>query len=132
MTTRSSAAPEIGRVYARARELARNAQRVADLFPTVWGAWLVAFTGGDLATAGRLVDELFGMANTSGDSALTLQAHHAAWPIFMVTGGLATARHHVAGGLLSTDATRMANKPCNMGAMMRASAATWSTPSSPQ
>ena len=99
MTTRSSAAPEIERVYARAGELARNAQRVANLFPTVWGAWLVAFTAGDLATAGRLVDELFGMANTSGDSALTLQAHHAAWPVFLVTGALATARHHIAGGL---------------------------------
>lgn len=37
MTTRSSAAPEIERVYARAHELAHNAQRVADLFPTVWG-----------------------------------------------------------------------------------------------
>jgi class 3 adenylate cyclase/predicted ATPase len=99
MTTRSSAAPEIGGVYARARELARNAQRVADIFPTVWGASLVAFTAGDLATAARLVDELLDMANTSGDSALTLQAHHAAWPNFMVTGALATARHHVAVGL---------------------------------
>ncbi len=67
MTTRSSAAPEIGRVYARARELARTAERVADLFPTVWGACLVAFTSGDFATAGRLVDELLGMANTSGE-----------------------------------------------------------------
>ena len=99
MTTRSSAAPEIGRVYARARELARNAQRVADLFPTVWGASLVAFTAGDFATAGRLVDELLGMANTSGDSALRLQAHHAAWPNFMITGPLATARDHVSAGL---------------------------------
>ena len=99
MTTRSTAAPEIGRVYARARELAGNAQRITDLFPTVWGASLVAFTAGDLATAGRLVDELLGMANTSGDTALTLQAHHAAWPNFMVTGPLATARHHIACGL---------------------------------
>ena len=99
MTTRSSAAPEIGRVYARARELARNAQRVKDLFPTVWGASLVAFTAGDLATAGRLVDELLGMANSSEDSALELQAHHAAWANLMVTGPLATARHHIACGL---------------------------------
>jgi len=73
--------------------------RVTDLFPTVWGAWLVAFTSGDFATAGRLLDELFGMANTSGDSALILQAHHAAWPTFMVTGPLAKARQHIAVGL---------------------------------
>ncbi|MBR0699766.1 hypothetical protein JQ599_07630 [Bradyrhizobium diazoefficiens] len=28
-----------------------------------------------------------------------LQAHHAAWPVFLETGALATARHHIAGGL---------------------------------
>jgi class 3 adenylate cyclase/predicted ATPase len=99
MTTRSSAAPEIGSVYARARELAGSAQRTADLFPTVWGAWLVAFTRGDFATSGRLLDELFGMTDANGNSALTLQAHHAAWPFFMVTGALATARDHIAKGL---------------------------------
>jgi predicted ATPase/class 3 adenylate cyclase len=99
MTTRTSAAPEIGSVYARARELALGARRVADLFPTVWGAWLVAFTAGDFASAKRLVDELFEMATTSEDSALTLQAHHAAWPTCMVIGPLAEARHHVARGL---------------------------------
>ena len=96
MATRTSAAPEIGSVYARARELALGARRVADLFPTVWGAWLVAFTAGDFASAKRLVDELFEMATTSEDSALTLQAHHAAWPTCMVIGPLAEARHHVA------------------------------------
>jgi predicted ATPase len=45
------------------------------------------------------VDELFEMANSDGDSALTLQAHHAAWPTFMVIGHLAEARNHVARGL---------------------------------
>ncbi len=99
MTTRSSVAPEIGRVYARARELASAGQRIADLFPTVWGAWLVAFSGGDFATAARLVDELFGMANASGNTELVLQAHHAAWPSFMVAGRLAMARHHIERGV---------------------------------
>ena len=99
MTTRSSVAPEIGRVYARARELASAGQRIADLFPTVWGAWLIAFSRGDFASAARLVDELLGMANSSGNSELALQAHHAAWPSFMVAGALATARHHIEKGV---------------------------------
>jgi predicted ATPase len=99
MATRSSTAPEIGAVYARARELARNAGRIADLFPTIWGAWLVAFSGGDLATAGRLLDELFSFADTSRSDALKLQAHHAAWPTLMVTGSLEQARSHIADGL---------------------------------
>ena len=99
MTTRSSVAPEIGHVYARARELASAGQQITDLFPTVWGAWLVAFSRGDFATAARLVDELFGMANTSQNSELLLQAHHAAWPLFMVGGDLAAARHHIEKGV---------------------------------
>jgi class 3 adenylate cyclase/tetratricopeptide (TPR) repeat protein len=99
MTTRSSVAPEIGKVYARARELASAGQQVGDLFPTVWGAWLVAFSRGDFGTAARLVDELFGMANTSRNSELTLQAHHAAWSSFMVGGDLAAARHHIEKGV---------------------------------
>jgi predicted ATPase len=41
------------------------------------------------------VDELFGMANASQNSELTLQAHHAAWPSCMVGGDLAAARDHI-------------------------------------
>ncbi|MBV8576355.1 MAG: hypothetical protein JOZ58_15160, partial [Acetobacteraceae bacterium] len=99
MTTRSSVAPEIGRVYARARELASAGRRIGDLFPTVWGAWLIAFSAGDFATAARLTDELFGMADTSGNPELALQAHHAAWPSLMVAGRLAKARHHIEEGI---------------------------------
>jgi class 3 adenylate cyclase/predicted ATPase len=99
MTTKSSSAPEIGAVYTRARELARNAQRTADLFPTIWGAWLVAFSSANLTTAHRLVDELFGMIGGLEDPSLTLQAHHAAWPTFVATGALAVARAHIASGL---------------------------------
>jgi hypothetical protein len=84
MTTRSSATPEIGSIYARASELARLTGRMADLFPTIWGAWLVAFVGGDFQAAKRLLDELFDIANTTKENALMLQAHHAAWPTLWV------------------------------------------------
>ena len=99
MTTRSSAAPEIGSIYARAGELARLTGRMADLFPTIWGAWLVAFISGDFPAAKRLLDELFTIANTTKENALTLQAHHAAWPTFWVTGFLADALRHIDRGL---------------------------------
>jgi class 3 adenylate cyclase/tetratricopeptide (TPR) repeat protein len=99
MTTRSSAAPEIGSIYARAGELARVTGRMADLFPTIWGAWLVAFISGDFAAANRLLNELFGVANTTKDHALVLQAHHAAWPTRWMTGLLADALQHIDRGL---------------------------------
>ena len=99
MTTRSSAAPEIGSIYARAGELARLTGRMADLFPTIWGAWLVAFISGDFQAAKRLLDELFTIANTTKENALTLQAHHAAWPTLWVTGFFADALRHIDRGL---------------------------------
>ena len=99
MTTKTSSAPEIGGVYARAGELARQTGRLADLFPTVWGAWLVAFASGDFAATKRLVDELFSIASSTKEIAFTLQAHHAAWPTMWVTGFLAEARQHIASGL---------------------------------
>jgi len=69
------------------------------VFPTIWGAWLVAVSGGDFATAGRLLDELFSIANTAKSDAFMLQAHHAAWPTFMMTGSFSDARHHITRGL---------------------------------
>jgi hypothetical protein len=69
MAARSSTAPEIGNVYARARELAHSARRMANVFPTILGRWLIAVNGGDFATAGRLLDELFSIANTAKSDA---------------------------------------------------------------
>jgi class 3 adenylate cyclase len=67
MTTRSTAAPEIGRVYSRARELAQRACRSAELFPTLWGAWLNAFVAGNFPTAFRIAAELFDLAKHEGE-----------------------------------------------------------------
>jgi hypothetical protein len=78
MATRSSTAPEIGNVYARARELAHSAGRIANVFPTIWRAWLIAVSGGDFATAGRLLDELFSIEH---GRKRRLHAAHAAWPL---------------------------------------------------
>ena len=99
MGARDSYAPSIGSIYARAGELARLTGRIADLFPTIWGAWLVAFISGDLPAAKRLLNELFTTANTTRENALILQAHHAAWPTFWVTGFLADALRHIDRGL---------------------------------
>jgi hypothetical protein len=120
-------APEIGQVYARARELASAGQQAADLFPTVWGAWLVAFSRGDFAAAARLVDELFGMANASQNPELTLQAHHAAWPSLMVGGDLAAARHHIDKGLALYRREAHGHQPCNTAGMIRVFVGTYAT-----
>src|SRR5262249_30202568 len=43
MTAEGSAAPEVARVYARARELAEEGGRMARLFQALWGSWLASF-----------------------------------------------------------------------------------------
>jgi class 3 adenylate cyclase/predicted ATPase len=99
MTTRSSAAPEIGSIYARACQLAQEGGFLGELFPTLWGSWLVAFTSDDLTTANRLSDELFGIARDQASPELLLQAHHAAWPTLIALGELTEAQQHIERGL---------------------------------
>jgi class 3 adenylate cyclase/predicted ATPase len=94
MATRASAAPEVASTYARAGELARKAGRSAELFPTLWGARLVAMAAGDMATAGKLVDELFVVARDLDDPGFLLQAHHAAFSQTKTAGDLAAAQRH--------------------------------------
>lgn len=97
--TRSTAAPEIAQVYTRARELASQMGRAAELFKAVWGQSLVATVGGDLPAARRLSDELFDIAQRQDDTGLLLQAHHAAWSPVMTSGDFVEARKHVEAGL---------------------------------
>lgn len=99
ITTRPSGAPEVGRVYLRARELARAMGRWAELFPAVFGSWLGAFSLGDVPTTGQLVDELFDVAREQDDPGLMLQAHHAAWAVARTRGDLGAAWHHAKAGL---------------------------------
>src|SRR4029077_9799671 len=62
MTMMTTAAPEIENVYGRARQLARDAGQVAELFATVWGSWLVAAISGNRPAALSCTAELFSIA----------------------------------------------------------------------
>lgn len=99
MTTRSSAAPEVSELYARARRLAQKIGRSAEFYPTVWGSWIVAFVGGHVGAASQFVEDLFRIAQDQDDSGLVLQAHHAAWSTVLAKGDLAGARRHQEAGL---------------------------------
>jgi predicted ATPase len=92
MATMSSSAPEVVNTYARASELARSTGRAAEVFPTIWGAHLVAAVSGDYSTADRLTDELFAIARTVNDDGLLLQAHHASFTGLKAGGDLMAAQ----------------------------------------
>jgi class 3 adenylate cyclase/predicted ATPase len=103
MSTRTTAAPEIQQVYDRALRLARDLGKVAELFATVWGSWLIAATRGDRELASACTEELFCIARKQDDAGYLLQAHHCAWPVEMLAGNLDSAHVHVDAGLALYD-----------------------------
>jgi class 3 adenylate cyclase/predicted ATPase len=95
MATRGWNAPEVEAVYARARELAAQTGRSTDVFPAVWGRWLVAHGGGQAQLARDLLGELMELARTSEDPSLHLQVHHAGASTMCTDSNLAAATDHL-------------------------------------
>ena len=99
MSTRTSAAPEIQEVYARARLLAGDVDKVAELFTTLWGLSTIAISRGNRAVALACTTELFTIARRANNSGYLLQAHHSAWAAEQPIGNLKAAHEHVEAGL---------------------------------
>ncbi len=97
--TRGYASQAVQQVYSRARELCRDAERSADSFTVLWGLWL--WYGGQARwrVARELADQLAGLAQELGDTALQLQSHHARWSTLFAQGELAGATASVRQGL---------------------------------
>ena len=94
MTTMTSSAPDVQQVYDRARQLAGQTDKLAELFASAWGSWIVANASGDGSAMRRLADELFSIAQGQQDPAFLLQAHHAASATAMFSGDLRAAHEH--------------------------------------
>src|SRR5205814_10387740 len=103
MSVRGFGAPDAVAAYRRARELAEILDDRRSLFASVWGLWLT--TGQSLAIEKRadFVGELFRVAEPLKDTALALQAHHAAWATLVFAGDLIGAQEHVRRGLALYD-----------------------------
>ena len=94
MNTMTSSAPEVREVYDRAREMAAHTHKLAELFASVWGSWIVAASSGDTAAMRKFSDELFSIARGQPDPGFLLQAHHAAVPSAKFSGDLRIANEH--------------------------------------
>ncbi len=95
MATRGWNAPEVGDVYSRARVLAAQTGRSTDVFPAVWGRWLVAHAGGQAQLARDFRDELLGLLRDTDDAHLLLQYHHAAASTSCTDCDLPAAKEHL-------------------------------------
>jgi predicted ATPase len=89
--------------YERARVLCDQFTDAPEMFATLWGIWVYRITSGGSAMAIEVIDELLRLSAREKDTALDLQAHHAAWTTMVWTGKLDAALEHVQAGLAIYD-----------------------------
>lgn len=106
IATTGYASPEVECTYARARELCRQVGETPQLFPVLWGLWVMSFVRGDLQIAQDLGHQLFRLAGNTGDSALLLEAHVAMGLTHVCLGEFSTALDHLQGGIKLYDSTQ--------------------------
>jgi predicted ATPase len=103
MLTRGWAAPEVGRVHSRARELCRQIGETPQLFPILHGLWTFHFIRAELQTAQELGEQLLTLAQSTQDSALFLEGHRTLGESLYVRGELVPAQQHFEQGIALYD-----------------------------
>jgi class 3 adenylate cyclase/predicted ATPase len=77
IATKGFASPEVEKVYARARELCRQAGDAPQLFPVIWGLWVHYTARAEHEIARDLAEQCLRLAESVKDEALLVEAHHA-------------------------------------------------------
>jgi predicted ATPase len=108
MSVHGWSTPEVGVVFERAENLARQLESSADLAPPLAGLWLFHTARGQLSRSNEITNELFNVARTLDDPDVLLQAHHCAWPIRWFRGEIKDAKAHTDAGLNLYDEARHA------------------------
>jgi predicted ATPase len=97
--TKGNGAPEMERLYTRARALCEQVGEPPQLFRVLWGLWTVYNARGDYQSMQALGEQLLSLAQRLEDRDLRLEAHHALWTSMFSGGELAAARVHQEQGL---------------------------------
>lgn len=77
MATDGWNANKVGEVYDAALKLAHETGRSGEMFPVLWGRWLIAHAGGAAQSARELLQQLSDVAQSGGRD-IMMQFHHAA------------------------------------------------------
>jgi class 3 adenylate cyclase/predicted ATPase len=94
IATRGFAAPEVAATYTRARELCQQAGDTSELFPVLFGLWLLYLGRAEHETARELGEQCLSLAQRLDDPALFLEAHQALGISGFSLGQLAQAHTH--------------------------------------
>ena len=99
MATKGFAAPEVAATYHRARELCQQAEETPELFPVLWGLWLLYLGRAEHETARELAEQCLSLARRLDDPALLLEAHNALGLCWFYLGQLSQAHAHLEHGI---------------------------------
>ncbi|HJY82733.1 MAG TPA: adenylate cyclase, partial [Candidatus Binatia bacterium] len=99
MATMGYASPDARTAYARARELCEQMGDISQLFPVLYGLFLVYLGAGEHKTAHGLAAQLLSLAHRQQASTFLLLAHRALGQVLFYLGEPAEARAHVEQGI---------------------------------
>ena len=103
MATEGFGSPKVESSYNCARELCERFGETPQLFPVLWGLWLMNNFRGRQQTARELGERLLAVAEREQDTSLLLQAHHALWATLFNLGKLTPAQVHLEQGFTLYD-----------------------------
>jgi predicted ATPase len=100
---KSYAAPEVGEVYTRARELCQEVGEIPQLLSVVYGLWVFYFVRGELQTARELAEQLLSLAQRVQDPSSLLWVYDALWSTLFFLGEFVPARQYYEQGIALYD-----------------------------
>jgi predicted ATPase/class 3 adenylate cyclase len=103
IATKGYAAPEVGHVYTRARELCQQVGDFTELFSVLRGLWIFYVQQGQLQTACELGEQLLRQAQEQHDAGCMIEAHRALGSTLYFLGDFAYARVHLEQGMALYD-----------------------------
>jgi len=103
LATKGYAAPEVGEIYTRARQLCQYLDNPHQLFPILRGLWHYALARAEYQMAHALGEQLLTLAQHVHDSAMLLAAHRALGSTLFFLGAVAAAHTHFAQGIALYD-----------------------------
>jgi predicted ATPase len=95
IATKGYAAPEVERIYARARQLCQQVGETPQLVPALGGLWQFYVNRAEYQTVRELGEQLLTRAQRVQDPALRLVAHDALAQTFYCLGEFTQARSHL-------------------------------------
>jgi predicted ATPase len=95
IATKGFGSTEVGKVYARARELCQQAAEAPQLFPVLWGLWMFYTARAEHMVARELAEQCLRLAASAGDTGFLVQAHHINGVGLIATGNFVEALEHL-------------------------------------